>query len=246
MWVFESYNQVYAKKLKLLSVEQRWGNPKVIGSLFDMYELSDNELGQRQKKLLADTSLIRLKPWLFINLKKMQDYGITIAVGTDAGNVGVIHGPAIFHEFEFMSLAGLSNYEILVDATLNGAKLLNKEKILGSVEEGKLADLVILNSNPLVNIRNTTDIFLVVKDGKIFNPDTLIKYTAENLAQIQLNAYNSKDLESFVSVFADDVKVFTFPDQPDFEGKAKMKELYASFFNRAGDLHCRVVKPHHL
>lgn len=241
MWVFESYNQVYAKKLKLLPVEYQWGNPKVIGSLFDMYELSDNELGERQKKLLSDTGQVALKPWLFTNLKKMQDYGITIAAGTDAGNVGVIHGPSLFHEFEFMSRAGLSNYEILVDATLNGAKLLNKEKILGSVEPGKLADLVILNSNPLDKILNTSDIYLVMKNGILIKPDTLLKYTPEDLAQVQLNAYNGKNLESFLSVYSDDVKVYTFPDQLEYEGIKKMSELYSSFFNRAGELHCTLI-----
>lgn len=241
MWVFESYNQVYAKQLKLLPVEQLLGNPKVIGTLYDMYELSDNELGERQKKLLADTSLIRIRPWIPRNLKKMQDYGITVAAGTDAGNVGVLHGPGLFHEFNFMSQAGVSNYDILIDATLNGAKLLNKDQLLGSVDENKLADLLILNSNPLSNIQNTSDIFLVIKDGKIFEPDKVLQYTPEDLAQIQLNAYNCRDIETFLSVYSDDVKVFDFPDKPDFEGKAKMKELYTSFFNMAGPIHCKII-----
>ena len=241
MWVFESYNQVYAKQLKLMKIEQLLGNPKVIGSLYDMYELNDSDLGDRQKKLIADTSLIRLKPCLFHNLKKMQDAGITIAAGTDAGNVGVLHGPGIFHEFAYMAQAGLTNYEILIDATLNGAKLLNKEKTLGSIDAGKFADLVILNSNPLTDIQNTTDIYLVIKDGKIFEPDKVLPYTPTDLAQIQLNAYNAKDVESFMAVYSDSVQVFTFPNTPDFEGKIKMKELYTSFFNRAGTLHCKII-----
>lgn len=239
-WVFESYAAVYTKQLHLMKVEQMLGNPKVIGTLFDMYDLADSELGERQKKLLKENKPVETSPVVLYNIKKMQDYGITLAAGTDAGNVGVIHGPGIFHEFAIMSKAGLTNYQILIDATLNGAKLLKKEKELGSVEAGKLADLVILNSNPLENIQNTIDINLVIKDGKIFKPGEVLKYTPEDLVQIQLNAYNSRDLEAYLSVFSDSVEVYTFPNQLQNKGKAKMRELYTGFFTKATYLHCKL------
>ena len=58
-------------------------------------------------------------------------------------------------------------------ATRQGAAFLGLEHELGTVEDGKLADLVVLNRNPLDDIRATADIHLVVKDGRIYDGDTL-------------------------------------------------------------------------
>ena len=241
LWVFSSYAAVYSKQLDLMPVEHLWGNPYVIGTLYDMHELSDDELGERQKKLQAENPHIKTSDVLLKNLKKMQDAGITIAVGTDAGNVGVIHGPAIFHDFEIMREAGLSNHEILVDATLNGAKLLDKEDEFGSIAEGKAADLVILNSNPIEDIQNTQDIYLVARAGNVYKPDDLVKPDPEDIAQIQLNAYNERDLETFLSVYAPDVEVYNFPDELQYKGIDKMRERYSEFFDKADELHCKLL-----
>ncbi|MFC2129927.1 amidohydrolase family protein [Bacteroidota bacterium] len=241
LWVFNSYAAVYSKQLNLMKEEHLLGNPKVIGSLFDMYELNDSELGDRQKKLQKEKKPIKPSEILLYNMKKLQDEGIIIAAGTDAGNVGVIHGPSLFHEFEYMKQAGLTNQEILTDATLNAAKLLDMDSKLGSIEKGKLADLVILNSNPLEQIGNTSDINLVIKNGELFYPDDILKNTPEDLAQIQLNAYNSRDIESFLAVYSKDVEVFEFPNKLLYKGIEKMRERYQPFFASAPDLHCKLV-----
>jgi imidazolonepropionase-like amidohydrolase len=240
LWVFNSYNAVYSKQLKLLPSEHLKGNPKIIGSLFDMYELSDSELKDRQKKLIKSKDEIKPDSIILRNLKRIYDYGINVAAGTDAGNVGVIHGPGLFHEFNYMSNAGLTNREILTTATINPAKMLKRDKLQGTIEKGKLADLVILNSNPLENINNTSDIFLVMKNGKIFNPDSINK-APEDLAQIQLNAYNSRDLESFLSVYSKDVEIYKFPDSLRFKGHDEMKTAYTDLFNKAPELHCKLI-----
>ncbi len=241
MWVFESYESVYSKKLDLLPSEHLLGNPKIIASYFDMNELSYDELGDRQKKLLVENKPVVTKPVLLTNLKKLYDYGIPIAAGTDAGNVGVLHGPALFHEFTLMSKAGMSNHDILISATYNGAKLVNRQDRLGSLEKGKLADIVILNSNPLEDIQNTSDIGLVFKNGVRLEPEKLLTSSPADPVQIQLNAYNSKDLEAFLSVYDKDVEVYTFPDSLQYKGIDKMRELYRSFFAKAGNLYCKLV-----
>jgi len=206
-----------------------------------MYELNQSELSERVIEMQKAKKPIAVEEVLNKNLIKVHQAGITIAAGTDAGNVGVVHGPSLFHEFALMKQAGMKDYDILISATLNGAKLMNNEKILGSVEKGKLADLVILNSNPVTDIQNTTDIFLVIKDGKVFYPDSVLQYSPADLAQIQLNAYNEKNLDAFMSVYADDVKIYNFPNELTSSGKEEMKKLYENFFDRAGDLHCRLV-----
>ncbi len=242
MWVFDSYESVYSKQLDLLPCEHWLGNPQIIGSLFDMYELDYDELGDRQKKLIVEKKPIRQDSLLMKNLKKIWDYGITVAAGTDAGNLGVIHGPSLFHEFMYMAEAGLTPYQILKSATLNGAKLLGNENKLGSIESGKLADIVILNSNPLDDILNTSDVFAVMKNGGgLIYPDSLIVRTPEDPAQIQLNAYNEHDIESFLQAYAEDVEVYMFPDSLRYKGKEKMRGVYSAFFDKTPELHCRLV-----
>ena len=241
MWVFNSYAAVYTKQLRLLTSEHLLGNPYVIGTLFDMHQLEEKELSERIKKLQHENKAIVVDDILNKNLIKVHQSGITVAAGTDAGNVGVIHGPSLFHEFALMKNAGMSDYDILITATLNGAKLLGNEKNLGSVEKGKLADLVLLNANPVQDIQSTSDIYLVIKDGKLFYPNEVLQYSPEDLAQIQLNAYNEKNLEAFLEVFADDVEIYNFPNELRTKGKEEMRKLYADFFDRAGDLHCRLV-----
>jgi imidazolonepropionase-like amidohydrolase len=241
MWVFESYASVYGKKLKLLAVEHLLGNPYIISTFFDMFLLGETELGERHKKLQADPDPVESSAVLLTNLKRIQDHGICVAAGTDAGNVGVLHGPSLFHEFALMEKAGLSNEEILIDATLNGAKLLNLDDKLGSIDIGKLADMVILNSNPLEDIQNTTDIYLVIKDGHLFYPDEVLKYSPEDLAQIQLNAYNSRDIESFLMVYHPDVEVYIFPDSLMYKGRDAMRKRYEPFFEKAKGLHCELL-----
>ena len=241
LWVFNSYAAVYTKQLKLMTVEHLLGDPEVIGSLYQMHELADSELGARQRKLQAEMKPIVPNPVILENLRRMHRAGITVALGTDAGNVGVLHGPAVFHDMAIMAQAGLKPHQILVDATLNGARLVGKDKQLGSVEVGKLADLVVLDADPLADILNTTRVRWVLKGGRLFHPRQLLPRTAEDLAQIQLNAYNARQIEPFLAVYAPDVEVYDFPGKLIFRGRDKMRERYTGFFAKAKKLHARLV-----
>ena len=68
-----------------------------------------------------------------------------------------------------------------------------------------------------------------------------IETIAERLAQEQLDAYNNRDIEAFVLPYAEDVKVYNFPDQLLYEGKDEMYGLYGRMFSRTPDLHCKLV-----
>ena len=72
-----------------------------------------------------------------------------------------------------MAAEGTGPMGALEVASLHGAKFLGAEQDLGSIEVGKLADLMVLNSNPLTNIRNTEDLLYVMKGGILYNADTL-------------------------------------------------------------------------
>ncbi|RZS97465.1 hypothetical protein BC751_3072 [Cecembia calidifontis] len=68
-----------------------------------------------------------------------------------------------------------------------------------------------------------------------------IEKIAVRLAQEQLDAYNNRDIEAFIIPYAEDVKVFNFPDQLLYQGRDEMYGLYGRMFSRTPDLHCKLV-----
>src|SRR5215475_2090345 len=179
--VFERYGRAFSHQLNLTSEEQKWGNPEVIASL-DVTKIPQDKSPQRVKDSMADpkAALDRIKKTYDValpNLKKLEDAGVTIAAGTDAGNIGTIHGPALFREFQLMKEARLTPMQILQCATTNAAKLFGGETgaHIGNLENGFFADLVILNSNPLDDIAHASDIDTVMKNGVAYPTDSILK-----------------------------------------------------------------------
>jgi len=76
--------------------------------------------------------------------------------------------------------AGISPVDALKAATMNNAAILGQEKNLGSIEPGKLADLVILNADPTNEIKNTREIYRVVRSGIVCNPAEVLKAVPRN------------------------------------------------------------------
>src|SRR5712671_5044266 len=178
--VFERYGRTFANKLNLTPEEKAWGNPEVIASL-DVTKLPPDQVPDRIKTALADPdeTLDRIKKTYdvaFKNLKTLEDAGVTIAAGTDAGNIGTIHGPALFREFQLMKEAGLTPMQILQCTTANAAAFFGGETgpRIGQIENGYFADLVILNSNPLDDIRHASDIDTVIKNGVVYPANSIL------------------------------------------------------------------------
>ena len=181
--VFERYGRTFSHQLNLTPEEKQWGNPEVIASL-DVTKIPQDKLPDRIKNALAkpDEALDRIRKTYDValpNLKKLEDAGVTIAAGTDAGNIGTIHGPALFREFQLMKEAGLTPMQILQCATANAAKLFGGDTgaHIGSVSNGNFADLVILRSDPLRDIKNTSDIDSVMKNGVLYPAQDLLTGT---------------------------------------------------------------------
>ncbi|PYL96905.1 MAG: amidohydrolase [Verrucomicrobia bacterium] len=179
--VFERYGRTFSHQLNLTPEEKAWGNPEVIASL-DVTKIPQDKLPDRIKTALAkpDEALDRIKKTYEValpNLKRLEDAGVTIAAGTDAGNIGTIHGPALFREFQLMKEAGLTNMQILQSTTVNAAKLFGGDTgaHIGKIDNGYFADLVILKSNPADDIANASDIDTVIKNGVVYPADSILR-----------------------------------------------------------------------
>jgi imidazolonepropionase-like amidohydrolase len=98
------------------------------------------------------------------------DAGVPVVLGTDSGFTGVMLGVSTHLELELLVEAGLKPEEALRTATINAARMIGREKDLGSIEPGKLADLVILDADPLVDIRNVARIYRTLKGGVPYEP----------------------------------------------------------------------------
>ena len=99
------------------------------------------------------------------NLKKVLDAGIPVAMGTDAGNPLTLHGPSVYAEMEAMQAAGLTPMQVLVASTRGGALAMGRDKEIGTVEKGKLADLLIVAGDPAADVANLRKVRWVVRGG---------------------------------------------------------------------------------
>jgi hypothetical protein len=99
--------------------------------------------------------------------------GVRVMLGTDSGDSYVFPGFAVHDELQELVAAGLSPAEALTVATWSGAEFLGRTSDSGTIEQGKLADLVLLDANPLTDVRNTRRIAAVVLDGRYFDRNGL-------------------------------------------------------------------------
>jgi imidazolonepropionase-like amidohydrolase len=109
------------------------------------------------------------------NLLRAWKAGVTLVTGSDAGNMLVFHGPTVQRELELWVEAGIPPAVALRAATVSAAKLLRKDAEFGSIQAGKEANLLIVNGNPLEDIRATENIANVIFKGEMINRSGLMK-----------------------------------------------------------------------
>ncbi|HSE23788.1 MAG TPA: amidohydrolase family protein [Pyrinomonadaceae bacterium] len=109
----------------------------------------------------------------------MRKAGVPILAGTDTGNPFCFPGFSLHEELALLVIAGLTPVEALRSATLNPAEFFGLDKTLGTIAQGKIADLVLLDANPLQDIRNTQRINAVISNGRLFDRKALDKMLAD-------------------------------------------------------------------
>jgi len=112
------------------------------------------------------------------NVKKLLDAGVLLAAGTDAPYPGVFQGEAIHHELELLVEAGMTPLQAIRTATYNAAQIMHAEQEWGSLQSGRVANLVIVAGNPAAQISDTRKIEMVIVNGKILDRVSL-RYDAK-------------------------------------------------------------------
>ena len=165
IFVMTSYAMALSNQWVATDAERRLADPEIVGAMRDLEKIPRAKLPPRVAQLVDKPPSLATSPVILENLRKVWAAGITVAMGTDAGNIGALHGPAVFREMELMVQAGLTPLQVLRTATVNGAKMMGLEREGGVIATGRLADLVVLDADPLADIGNTSRIHRVVKDG---------------------------------------------------------------------------------
>jgi hypothetical protein len=120
------------------------------------------------------------------NVVEMKKAGIPLLPGTDSGAPLVVAGFSLHDELELMvHIAGLTPAEALAAATAKSARVVGLADSLGSIDAGKIADMVVLDANPLTDIANTKRISAVVANGRLFDRAALDRLLAQSRASSQ-------------------------------------------------------------
>lgn len=141
---------------------------------------------EQMRGIPAQVKTIGRRRWaeLLRITKLMQDQGVLVLAGTDDGNPLVYPGSSLLEELSLLHEAGLTPLQALRAATLNPARFLHLEDRFGTVEAGKMADLVLLDANPLADIANTRRIDAVMLNGRLFDRTALDAMSAVRFAAV--------------------------------------------------------------
>ena len=173
LFVVSGYQYALSDRWQATPEEQRLADPQILAAMHDLDRMPKDLIPERIAKSMADATPPPAPTVALKNLKVLWDSGIPIVMGTDAGNIGTLHGPSVFREMALMRDAGLTPLQILRTATTNGARAMGRSD-LGAIAPGKLADVVLLDADPLADVANLGRAERVIKAGVVYDPEALI------------------------------------------------------------------------
>ena len=166
------------KKSAILNEDK---NIKYLPKHYSGYWKSDKTNYRTNTWFTTKKSLARLEnelKWQKEFTLLLHNQGVSLMAGSDTYGL-FLPGFSLHHELELLHSSGLSTYETLKTATVNPARYLNTYALSGTISEGKLADMVLLDKNPLEDIKNTRAIAGVMIKGKWLNRKKLAKLLLE-------------------------------------------------------------------
>ena len=239
--VMDGYDRTFTQQFNFTAHDFRYSNPFMLGTIMDLQHLDKKAPFDYHKMRNRFHIPSKEDSTMLTNLKLAQQAGILVVAGTDAGNIGTQHAASFRNELLAMQQAGLSNWEIILAATINAAKGFGKEKDRGSIEKGKVADLLLLDSDPVKDLNVPASIRTIIRRGVIIQPQQLLTPSPEALVQQQLNAFNARDIDAFLAPYSDSVALYDFNGKLLTKGKEQMRKQYSGFFNKSPDLHCQIL-----
>lgn len=261
--VTQGYYRIGLRQPGLTADERGRGSPDALSTFDDLARIAPDLVPAYLTQIWSSgMSLPPISEIARQNLKRAAEAGVLIVAGTDAGNIGTLHGASYSRELRAMADAGLTLPQVLASATLGGARLLGREAELGTIAPGKRADLVVLAADPLADIDNFSRIDAVMKDGVLHPVDSILgaDLTAttqrdpdafrmpgpedrpEAVVQRQLQAYNARDIDAFLATYSDDAELQTLGQNPDVRGLDAMRRQYAALFAANPKLHCTITR----
>ncbi len=185
----ENYDEQKANKvLKVLSKNQTWQIPTIVLNTnfteryysqtdwLEAYKHLPDSIEQQWKSNMEIVLQREISDfdrqytnWKFNMVEKIHEADIDIMAGTDCPIFFLVPGHSLHQELIALEKSGLAPLEVLKTATLNPAKYFGLQDELGSIKENMLADLIILNANPLEAIKNTQNIKAVFKQGAYYD-----------------------------------------------------------------------------
>jgi len=243
--VMDGYFKSFTGKIDHQMKDLRWANPSAYSSLLDPNKFDDSQMPSQLKAMYGmdrPLFLTTKDSIMRINLSNLSKADVNISTGTDAGNIGTMHASSYLTEILAMKKAGLSNWDVIAYSTINPAIGFGIEDKTGSIKVGKQADLLLLNKNPLEDIRNVNAISLVIKSGELLNQDSILNESPEQVVQRQVNAYNARNIEAFLDTYATNVKIYNEQGQLIMEGHDAMRAGYTNMFESVTNLYCEIEK----
>jgi imidazolonepropionase-like amidohydrolase len=122
-----------------------------------------------EEEVNSNKQFKRLWPKALQLVKMLYDRDVLIMAGSDIPNFGLVPGISLHDELELLVDAGIPPLEVIKIGTRNGAEALGILADVGTIEAGKQADMIILDANPISNIRNIGAIEGVIEDGQFLN-----------------------------------------------------------------------------
>lgn len=147
----------------------------------------------RHRTMLPEEEYVNGHMQLSKQAKKLSDAGVKVNMGAH----GQIQGIGAHWEVWMMQQGGMSNLEALKTATINPAQALGFDEWIGSLEAGKLADLIVLDKNPLENIRHTESIRYTMVNGRLYDAATMNEVGNYNKPRTKFYWETGRNVEAF-------------------------------------------------